>query len=158
MWRALFLAIGVVLIIAGLECLVVGRFMIQEARLPPFLAKALDENSAGGSAATSPSVSSQPVRQGYGGVPGGGAGYASNRFGNDQFFAASSTSNSANAGSQFSLPGFGASNRNNNSSDLIRPVKILRTKDWMPWSLVAAGVIIVLYTNRLARGGGIGGD
>ena len=32
------------------------------------------------------------------------------------------------------------------------PPRVVQTKDWMPWSLLATGAIIVLYTYSLPKG------
>jgi hypothetical protein len=52
------------------------------------------------------------------------------------------------------LAGYGTSNANPAQAPLTpgsaRRLKILRTKEWMPWSLIAAGTIIVLYTKSLS--------
>jgi hypothetical protein len=43
------------------------------------------------------------------------------------------------------------------SQDLLRPLErprrtqMLTPKDWMPWSLLAAGSLVVLYTNSTSR-------
>jgi hypothetical protein len=34
------------------------------------------------------------------------------------------------------------------------PLRMYQVKDWMPWSLLAAGTVIVIYTYSLNGGGG----
>jgi hypothetical protein len=154
MWRALFLALGIVLVLAGIECLVVGRFMVQEARLPSAVKKALDKNGpVNPVSATVQSARPSSVAQGYGGVPRTQSGYEPLRFSNDQFFP-QAVATGTESRAPFSLTGFGARGNSGPTNQTVRPVKIVDTRDWMPWSLVAAGVIIMLYTNRLAPGGG----
>jgi hypothetical protein len=170
MWRALFLAIGIMLIIVGVECTVVGRFTIsQEANLPPAIEKMLAGEGWAGSTFASPAPNNSgaaglaaphyasnvappqpiPPNQGYGGMPTvssqhGPSRFSGNQLGNDQF-----------SNSQFSLAGFGTRSAPapvavpvQNRSGMLR---LVQTKDWMPWSLIAAGTIIVLYTKSVGR-------
>lgn len=46
----------------------------------------------------------------------------------------------------------------NNQQNLQRPARIVQTKDWMPWSLLATGAIIVLYTYSLPNRGDSSSD
>ena len=165
MWCAFFFAVGIVLIILGLETLVVGRVAIaSEGKVPALLAKILSEENrpvaAPGLFTRQASANVAPPQQFtnyYGGAP-STAGYGQSRFsdqfGNDQFFGANPGLNgTARQNSQFSLAGFGQANPSNSvaTSQLTNGSRIFRTQDWMPWSLVAAGAIIVLYTNSLTR-------
>lgn len=162
MWRAFFFAVGTMLIIMGLECLVIERFVVQDARIPGFVAQVLDgspqelgggpftyQNGAGSAASPfGPSRfnddfanQNQPLGNFYGGVPNSGQRQDTN--------------------SQFSLAGFGkqrstiaplkqrATGRSFQSYPRsVRPqTRIVEPKDWMPWSLLAAGSLVVLYTN-----------
>lgn len=168
MWRALFHAIGVMLIVVGLECTVVQQFKIaSDAKLPKFVDKMLAQQ---GKATTktevaqfSPEVAPPQPISGYGGWPQPVSQYGPSRIsrtamGNDQFFAqnhATSLNSSTSSGNtgQFSLAGFGARLQSPSPTKVSKPAKVkqLSTKDWMPWSLIAAGTIIVLYTKSLGR-------
>ncbi len=180
MWRAFFLAIGIMLIILGVECTVVGRFQIsQDANLPLAVEKMLagegwgGDLSSGNLANSEGNIGMMPSRyaanvappqpiQGYGGMPTvssqyGPSRFSSGQFGNDQFSSFGSNSNkpSQTANSQFSLAGFGSrpASDSNTSLTLNRggTSRLVQTKDWMPWSLIAAGTIIVLYTKSIGR-------
>ncbi len=176
MWRAFFFAVGTMLIILGLECLVTDSFVVRGARIPGLVAKIFDGSSKQpitGTFGTNPSVaqgsgyqnpsgagvssfgpsrfsdnfagSNQPAGNYYGGAPSGSQGY--------------------NGNSQFSLAGFGrqqsdvapmaqllaGSGTSSNSTAGRQQNKILHPKDWMPWSLLAAGSLIVLYTNTTVK-------
>ena len=178
MWRALFLAIGVMLIILGIECTVVGRFRIsQDANLPLAIEKMLagegwgSDSYRGNLADSDGNMGAMPSRyasnvappqpiQGYGGMPTvssqyGPSRFSSGPFGNDQFssFGANGTNPSPN--SQFSLTGFGSRPAPDANTELTQKrggnFRLIETKDWMPWSLIAAGTIIVLYTKSIGR-------
>ncbi len=89
MWRAFFIAVGFILVIVGLECLVVNRFMVaREARVPEFLAKMMGDDAGvpGTQLASnqprniSPNVAPpQYFNQGYGGVPSSASQYGQSR-------------------------------------------------------------------------------
>ncbi len=166
MWRAFFIAVGIILVILGTECLVVNRFMVaSEARVPDFLAEMMGDESGGSNspagaiapANVSPNVAPpQYVNQGYGGVPSQASRYGPSRmaskYSNNSWYGSKSVATNPNA--QFSLAGYGTSNANParapSTPGSARRLKILRTKEWMPWSLIAAGTIIVLYTKSLS--------
>lgn len=153
MWRALFTAVGIILVIVGLECLVVNRFIVaKEVRVPEFLAKMMGDEAGSpgaqfGSASrgnySSDVAPPQYFGQGYGGPSSSMSQYGPSRlgskYGNDRY-----------NNSKFSLAGWGSLKKNNaqNSanSGQTRSVKVLRTKDWMPWSLIASGTIIFIYS------------
>ena len=46
MWRAFFFAVGTMLIILGLECLVSEHFVVSQGRISKVLAKILDDKPA----------------------------------------------------------------------------------------------------------------
>ena len=165
MWRALFYAVGIVLIALGVECIIVGRFTIsQAARLPEFIDRIFYDNGPGGygwgNNQSVGSVASPQSIQGYGGVPNlssryGPSRFGGSQFGNDQFFGGGNQVGQATGNAPFSLAGFGTSPSNPmNQQNLTGPLKVVQTRDWMPWSLIAAGTVIVLYTNSLGRRGG----
>ena len=165
MWRALFYAGGIVLIAVGIECIVVGRFTIsQEARLPGFVDRILHENGTGtanwGNVPTAGGVAAPQPIQGYGGVPSlssrfGPSRFGSSQFGNDQFFGGANPVVQPTGSAPFSLAGFGSSPSTGLAQqNWAKPLKVVQTQDWMPWSLIAAGTVIVLYTNSLGRRGG----
>ena len=171
MWRSLFLAFGIVLVVMGLECIVVGRFTIaRDARLPPFLKKMIDNSAdlsplaGSGTAGTGQSNANvAPARavSGYGGIPNTVSGYGPSRFGGGQYgngpYLGSAESGAGAANPQFSLSGFGGESKGDTpavsvSGPSIGRTRIVHTQDWMPWSLIAAGSIIVLFTNTMGLG------
>lgn len=171
MWRAFFFAVGTMLIILGVECLVVERFVVQRARIPAAVAKVLDGTSKkvepGGNIAQALSPSNQ------------NPGSASSSFGPSRFSdnfsnpggyygGVPSSRQSSNPNSGFSLAGFGQQStgiapltearRNASQSPSSTRIRIIQPKDWMPWSLLAAGTLVVLYTNTTSGRGFAGGD
>lgn len=116
---------------------------------------------------------------GYGGSPSGWSQYGPSRFsdaynGNQThpnqasasfqrqgFMPNAAQRSNANQGQPFSLAGYPTAPGSAGSLQRQQPApvspmsikrdKILYTKDWMPWSMIAAGAIVVLYTNSLAR-------
>jgi hypothetical protein len=145
MWRAFFFACGIMLIVLGLECIVVERFRISSDSGLNRLARKFI-GSENGSAVNLAGGSSQA------GIPIGPGGYGSaqSQFGpsrmNDSPFFNASVDNRQAAGNPVNLA-------NSNSGALLgKPVKSFKTEDWMPWSLIAAGTIISLYTHSLRPG------
>lgn len=162
MWRAFFFAIGTMLIILGLECLVTEKFIIHGARIPGVVAKFLDGASKRPGAGIQNST-------GSGFSPYGPSRFEENFAGQSQpsgnFYGG--TPSNASGDSQFSLAGFGKQEsgigpgrqpaagygRQANQNSGRQQKKVLRPKDWMPWSLIAAGSLVVLYTNSTERRG-----
>lgn len=173
MWRAFFFAIGTMLIILGLECLVTGQFVVADgSRAKAILARLLDSDH---------SAKDQPasIQPGLASNQQGGAGFGSpqtvssfgpSRFDSSPFDAQYQPRTSYYGGrpnststqkpnSQFSLAGFGtptrppiapmpqptASLKKNSATRVITP------KEWVPWSLLAAGTLVVLYTNSTSQ-------
>lgn len=136
MWRAFFYACGIMLIILGMECILVGRFMIsKESAINRVARKFL--GSEVGSAAQSP----VGLANGYGSAS---SSFGPSRFGDNPFSTAS------NQRSQFNSPFNLAGQRS--GAPMVANSKIGRivhTEDWMPWSLIAAGTIVTLYTHSL---------
>ncbi len=57
---------------------------------------------------------------------------------------------------QTSFLGNTSSYYNSGGAQNNRPRRVYQTTEWLPWSLLAAGAIIVLYTYTSAGGGGGG--
>lgn len=90
MWRAIFLALGINLIILGVQCLVVEKVVLRD-KSERVLSRQTDTNGGNGSS----------------------------------FFNASYKTN---------------------STGVFAPKRVFKPKDWMPWSLLAGGAVIVIYT------------
>lgn len=163
MWRAFFFAVGVMLIILGFECLVAERFYVSQGRIPNVVARMLSGEADG------------PLMQGagpnaglaFGGQPRLGGDPSVSQFGSPSRFsdqysgagqsyyggapAAGLQQNGQQNGQQpFRLTGYGSpQERGPANASLANPnrVHVLTPKDWMPWSLLAAGSLVVLYTN-----------
>lgn len=143
MWRSFFFAVGVMLIILGFECLIADRFEIsRSARIPNFVARMFETtDSPKNSVSNSNGSLFQPSR-------------FNNPFNRNQ---ASSGNLREPAKRPFSLAGWG-SGQNRSENTYLRPgrgTRIVYTREWMPWSLLAAGTLVVLYTkaskNRLGE-------
>jgi len=170
MWRSLFLAVGIGLMVLGVEALIFERAEINEsARLPKILnglfEKDVPDSLAFGQnvplqanpalqnpnpsnfqhtpyaseSMFGPSRFSGPQAGNYGGgrVDLSRSGMSSNNAqpGNAIAVSFANGSNSAVAGGTTRMP-----------SQIMRARTIV-TKDWMPWSLLAAGAIVFLYTS-----------
>ena len=162
---AFFFAVGIMLIITGLECLVTQQFVIHNAQVPNFVAAMLFDDSANGS--SNPSDEKFPIAQSGNQVPRSttrNSGFGSSNF-NDPFQTDSNhRRQSGNQRSDFSLAGFGQRRteiapmavpmvKQKGQATLTRPDEagVFRPQDWLPWSLLAAGALIVFYTNSLDR-------
>lgn len=168
MWRAFFLAVGVMLIILGVECLVLDKFVVaSRARMPAALSKIIDKITA-----------PDPPAQGLGGIgqpnlatnpaqtPNAfGSQFGPSRFGTPyangyqppNFYGGNPTGQlNAPANSPFSLTAYGSPNTggvNPVGSQLEPPSRVVQTKDWMPWCFLAVGTLVVLYTRSTGRQG-----
>ncbi|MEM9943536.1 MAG: hypothetical protein AAF939_18380 [Planctomycetota bacterium] len=151
MWRAFFFAVGAFLILLGGQCLVVDQFHVTEdsklSRVAYNLASIVDTSSPS-TAATEPVASRPQARN--------DSGFGPSRFQNSPFgssgFYGGTTSGNGRASSDFQLSSFGDLNPAD-SSALGQPqkpakkVRVIQTTEWMPWSLLAAGMLVALYTN-----------
>jgi hypothetical protein len=136
MWRAFFYASGIMLIILGLECIVIGRFVISKESAIARVTRKFIGNE--GSFSGSPPVNSQA--NGYGSAQ---SQFGPTRFSDNPF---SMASNDRTQGNPFNL----ASQRTGTSltAGAVQG-RNFTTEDWMPWSLIAAGAIVTLYTHSL---------
>jgi hypothetical protein len=175
MWRSFFLAVGIFIILVGFETMVVDQVVMTNARRIPKIVSATARNMVTSAApAGSPS---QPMTSGlpnsyqmptYRPLAGGPATGGQTRYNGTQ----SATFNrvldpsSGTASTQPSGLGYAGYQKNGNNPvappvasipakrPSVRKPRIIQTKDWMPWSLLAAGTIIVLYTQSLGRSDG----
>ncbi|MDA7924278.1 hypothetical protein N9061_01425 [bacterium] len=163
MWRAFFFAVGIMLIITGLECLVTQQFVIHGARVPNFVAAMLFD----GPKDTNVTPSNDALRMAQGGYQAPRSTARNSGFGSSSFDDPYQTESNyrrqnGNQRSDFSLAGFGQRRTENapmaapkvkqqNQTTLIGPDKtgVFRPQDWLPWCLLAAGTLVVLYTNSL---------
>ena len=149
MWRAFFLAIGTMLIVLGAECLVVDQFSVsQEGKFAKVVNKVIDviegktekgSNDAAGFGSINDGLTTQSP-------------YGPSRF--QDPFATGATSAPA-ADRPFGLAGFRNSDSNAAANGRKKTRKV-PTQDWMPWSLLAAGTIVVLYTKSTSLGENLG--
>lgn len=155
MWRSFFFAVGAMLIILGLECLVADRFEISNrTRIPKLVAQMFEEGK------TQEGIGS---RLGSTGDSRYGKSLFQSPFSNNQsltsqdYYGGVSSSNLRQpANRPFSLAGFGGKGSENSSNLRLnpgKPTRVIYTKDWMPWSLLAAGTLVVLYTKSTTKGG-----
>lgn len=164
MWRSFFFAIGTMLIILGIQCIVVEKFSVSTdsslvkigKRIVNSGKNALIDNGERSDLPTGQIPAEAVEMRGFGGRPSqnslyGSSRIAEDRFGNNQFFNAipASSNPNSNANSAFRLPGrinssvvppFGSPN------GLPAKLQVFQTEDWMPWSMIAAGAIVLLYT------------
>jgi hypothetical protein len=180
MWRSFFLAVGIGLMVLGVEALVFERVLVNEtAKLPKFLDGAFEKDLSN-SFASPPNLAGQANSQGqsYPALQNATASdvqrmpYASgSRFGPSRFSGPRSggyggprvdlsrsgiNSNTTQTGNAFpvSFPNEVNSAGNNRRIDGLgqpRGPRVIVSKEWMPWSLLAAGAIIFLYTSSHGR-------
>lgn len=149
MWRAFFFSVGTILFILGLQCLVVDKFYVnQNGRVSDLVNKALNViDSSGTSGANQPN--SMVAGQNRATLPNTGtsSAYGPSRFQTAPYSPAQFNSNNpANYGGQgFQSAGF-PQPTTGSGNVAVKPSRPLKTEDWMPWSLLAVGTIIVLYT------------
>lgn len=150
MWRAFFLAVGTMLIILGLQCLVVDQFTVsQEGKLAKLANKVVDiieappEKPAAGGDVNFPLADRGGVQSPYG----------PSRF-QDPFAPSAGTAGGSNP--TFGLAGFRNGNDAAAGPKKVRKTRKVPTRDWMPWSLLAAGTIVVLYTKSSSLGESLG--
>jgi hypothetical protein len=147
MWRSFFLAVGIGLMVLGVEALVFERVLVNEtAKLPKFLNGAFEKdlsdsfaiphnipgqaNSRGQSYPAFQNAAASDVQR---------AAYASgSRFGPSRFSGPRSG-------------GYGGPRVDLSRSGQPRGPRVIVSKEWMPWSLLAAGAIIFLYTSSHGR-------
>jgi hypothetical protein len=135
MWRAFFYACGIMLIILGIECIVIGRFVVSNESTITRVARKIF-----GSEIMSSNPATVGLANGYGSST---SGYGPSRFNDSPFSMASNERGLANP---FNL----ASQRSGSPAlTSAKPGRIFNTEDWMPWSLIAAGTIVTLYTHSL---------
>lgn len=171
MWRSLFLALGVFSIILGLETMFVEQVaMTTVRRYPKFL------SSKSGDIAIQNGANPVFDRPFSGNNPAPIFKTPSNTYGSQYPGTQSGAFNRLFGGSNSqpqNRPGFGLAGFSNKSvasdyeggiaSAIKSPTitadvpartttkRVIYTKDWMPWSLMAAGTVIVLYTYTLPR-------
>lgn len=187
MWRSFFYALGLGLMVLGVEALIFERVTLNpEVKLPPFAQSMLTPDAPG------PSIA-RPSQDQYafggtsqvGGIPnavGNNAGQvprvlpASSNVGgysSQSRFGPSRFAGPANGGYGGGRVGFGQNplgnaraGRNTTPAQLASnstpvgtryagrrkgPAKQIITKDWMPWSLIAVGAVVFLYTHTSRR-------
>jgi len=158
MWRSFFFAVGVMLIILGFECLISDHFKISNrARITDSVARIFDE----GKPQPKQGASSSNQRWSLFNSSGYNSPFGGKQSGADGNYYGGTSSNSFQdpAKQPFSLAGFGSNSGQDSSRSNSQGFKgsekgsrIIYTRDWMPWSLLAAGTLVVLYTKATRRG------
>ena len=147
MWRAFFFSVGIVVAILGLQCLVVDRFYVQqEGRLGAWANKALNLLDPDEASNSDPST-------GFGqlGLANTNSAYGPSRFQASPYSQQQGSPFQFNqSNSPFQLTGNRSTAGGDNS--IPKPPREFPTQDWMPWSLLAVGTIIVLYTKSTTSG------
>ena len=179
MWRSFFLAVGISLMLLGVEALVFERFVVnQTAKLPKFLNGIFEKDLAGNFARTNnlpgqanpafqnPSFQTSnasnfqrvPFSSESRFGPSRFSGPQAGNYGGGRVDLSRSGINSNNPQSGAAFP-VAFANRANpavagggiGSFGQTRGPRTIVTKDWMPWSLLAAGAIIFLCTSSYGR-------
>lgn len=159
MWRAFFFAVGIILVVLGVECLVVDRFFVhQEGKVAGFVNKALNviEPVKGNLPANTPNQAGIGPSGGF--LPNqngssqntfrtGGSPFGPSRF-QSPYSQVQYTPNPGGAGvyggQSFQQTGFRT--QSTSAPQLKKAPRPVSTKDWMPWCFLATGTIIILYT------------
>ena len=147
MWRSFFMAVGIFMILLGLQSLMVDQFiMSNNRRIPKFITSKdgifANPSSPGQLTGNRPFEGFRnQVRRPF------------QQLGNQQSAYGPSRYRSFGQSPNYGLASYGTANTASGqastpiqvSPTLSRPQRIIQTKDWMPWSLLAAGTLIVLY-------------
>jgi hypothetical protein len=142
MWRSFFLAIGIFLFAAGVQCLAFEQFFIDNnnrvlslvqkasgAPTPPLGQNAFDQHAAQPSPASSQRAFSLP----------------SSYYGGPSRFESANYANSPQA----NLP---SATIPTGSQGKLKSLVSHPINDWVPWCLLAVGTIVCLYTKSLGSG------
>ena len=153
MWRSFFFAVGTILILLGVQCLILEEFRIDENSRLFTIAKrtnlALDETpnfSLTPPSSQVPAVANQqrfslPSATSYYGGP--------SRFQNSGYDRRSPLSQQSLT--QASNPAYLSQFSDGYNRDRVKAIRRYPVADWMPWGFLAAGTIISLYTNSTGR-------
>ena len=172
MWRSFFLAVGIFTIVVGLESMVVDQVVMTNVRRVPRIVSATARNLVNPS---SPSgIQTKPLESGpqtpyqmptfkrplaSGPPTSGGNAYRGTQAATFNRGFDPTVRNRAAQQPATGFAGFQSAGNNlapppaavpKNKPRVRRP-RIIQVKDWMPWSLLAAGTIIVLYTQSHGR-------
>ena len=175
MWRSFFLAVGIFTILVGLETMVVDHVIMTNVRRIPKMvtgkAKGMVNAPAPVVAQNQPvTARSQPRFQ----MPtfnrplnSGPSARRPTTYRGTQSATFNRVLDSSGSSQTNRSPGNGfprLQNRGNNLAaqpvattptapqpSRLKRSRIVETKDWMPWSLLATGTIIILYTHSLGR-------
>lgn len=125
MVRSIIFAIGLFLLILGGQSLVVDKLVLSNrVRLPRLDARQAAGNPYG--------QTQTPFANGSSGVAGNPYSVPNFRVGQDQYYSQASAVRNAPA--------------------LNGPKRVYQTRDWMPWSLLAAGAVVVMYSASMKQG------
>lgn len=153
MWRAFFIAIGIFLVILGGQCLIVDKFFIsQNGKLGEIAVKAV--NIIDPQKNDSPQAA-QP-QSGFNQVGQNGGGFtrpAPSPFGPSRFQSpyAPVSNNAGYGGTPFRNTGFRQNVPASQPQNKGKAPRPFQTQDWMPWSLIAAGMLVVIYTRATSH-------
>ena len=138
MLRSIIFAIGLFLLILGGQSLIVDKLILSNrASIPraiagnrgnPYGQAQLPYGNGNGNFGNG---NFGRGNVGAGGVPYNTAGY---RAGQGQYYSQASAVRNATGGA------------------INRPKRVYQTRDWMPWSLLAAGAVVVMYSASMRRG------
>ncbi|QEG23786.1 hypothetical protein [Mariniblastus fucicola] len=183
MWRSLFYSVGIGLFALGLQALVLDHVLVpKNTKLQKLVKKILSDEKPGAANnqpvqqsiaqtnapnwAGQPQTQSAPANQTWGtntgsrfgpsrfAGPAYGTGYGGGRVGsaqtgNSPIFSGYQNQSAPNA----QLAGYRTSEPMTVASKPKTPVQKIQIREWMPWSLLASGAIIFLYTHSHRRHG-----
>ena len=177
MWRAFFYSVGYMTIFVGLQSLAFERVQLAPGKdVLQIVKRSLREDLAGqgaqsaGREGLSP-LSSDPLLARSSNPSGSAFGpsrYSNGGFGGSAFSAAPYRDLTQNGGlgtgsgqssgvPRVDLAGYQSQVRSTGlrqgtaAQGKIKTGRVIQTKDWMPWSLLATGAVIVLYTRSFRR-------
>ncbi len=169
MWRSLFLAVGIYSLLLGGQTLVVDQFLTAGPRDLPGIrdSNAANINQASYSAPGYYNTNSQAnpfARNAANPAPNIDPAVNDNRYLTGlqhspyQLTGYGSGNNGGSYDSGYRTDGFSTGGDQYETAfqpapgSLVRQ-RIIRTKDWMPWSLIAFGSVVVIYTTSFSRRG-----
>ena len=166
MWRALFYAIGSMTILLGVQSLAFEQVQLAPGKGVLQIVKRLLREDGGSSVAVASgnanAIGNQNITN-RGGRSLAGSSFGSSRFpnggfGGTTFSAAPYRDLTQNGGlgirsgqstsvPQVDLASYQTGTQQANANNVLaKPGRVIRSQDWMPWSLLAIGSVVMLYT------------
>jgi hypothetical protein len=154
MWRSFFFAVGVILILAGAQCLVVEKFFVDSNNPLLSVARKSSNSNAQPIQPLANNQYSVQTEQSRFSLPSSASAYGGPSRFQTQGFRPAPYDPSGNYRTPANVAGFNSNINNAPVAVSVNRTKALKSyliEDWMPWGLLAIGTIVILYTNSTHR-------